>query len=99
MAEAQSELALIARHLAEQYPKSNNGLTMRVHRLQEELVGDVGTTLWLLLSAVGLVLLMSCVNIASLLLTRAISRSICSRRGSASSRPSWLAPRTARRTS
>jgi putative ABC transport system permease protein len=73
-AEAQSEVALIARRLEAQYPKSNSGVGMRVRRLQDDLVGDVRGTLWLLLSAVGLVLAIGCVNIASLLLTRAISR-------------------------
>ena len=72
--EAQAELMLIGRHLAEQYPKSNAGLSMLAHPLQQELVGDVRSTLWLLLSAVGLVLLIACVNIASLLLARAVSR-------------------------
>jgi predicted permease len=72
--EAQAELTLIGRHLAEQYPKSNAGLSMLAHPLQQELVGDVRSTLWLLLSAVGLVLLIACVNIASLLLARAVSR-------------------------
>jgi predicted permease len=74
LVEGRAELALIARHLTEEYPKSNAGLSMSAYPLQKELVGDVVSTLWLLLCAVGLVLLIACVNIASLLLARAVSR-------------------------
>jgi predicted permease len=73
LAEAQVELALIGRHLAEQYPKSNKGRIFVADPLRPN-VEDVRSTLWLLLGAVSLVLLIACANVASLLLARAVSR-------------------------
>jgi predicted permease len=72
--QAQAELTLNSRRLAEAYPKSNAGLDVRIHPLLQALVTDVRGSLYLLLAAIGLVLLLACVNIASLFLTRAISR-------------------------
>jgi predicted permease len=72
--QAQTELALFANNLSRLEPASNANLMFTTRRLQQDLVGDIGSTLWLLLSAVGLVLLVACVNIASLLLARAVSR-------------------------
>ena len=74
LSEVQSELALVANRLAVQFPASNAGRGMVARPLQREVVGDVGSTLWLLLAAVSVVLLISCVNVASLMLARAISR-------------------------
>jgi predicted permease len=73
LAQARADLALIARNLAAQYPKSNAGRTFLAEPLRPP-VGDVRSTLWLLLGAVSLVLLIACANIASLLLARAVSR-------------------------
>ncbi len=73
LANAQAELTLIGRHLSEEYADTNAGRTFVVQRLRPE-VGDVRSTLWLLLGAVSLVLLIACVNVASLLLARAVSR-------------------------
>jgi len=73
LAQAQTELALFGRHLAERYPDSNQGRSFIAYTVRPD-VGDARSTLWLLLGAVTLVLLIACVNIASLLLARAVSR-------------------------
>ena len=72
-AQAETELAMIGRGLAEQYPGTNKSRTFVVEPLRPD-VGNVRPTLWLLLGAVSLVLLIACVNVASLLLARAVSR-------------------------
>ena len=71
--QANAELAVIGRQLEAQYPKSNHGRTFIADPLRPD-VGDARSTLWLLLGAVSLVLLIACANISSLLLARAASR-------------------------
>ena len=74
LALAQSELEVLSQRLAKEYPADDGGTTLVPHLLQSELVHEVRPTLWLLLGAVGVVLLIGCVNVASLFLTRVISR-------------------------
>jgi len=71
---AETELKAIAAGLAEEYPDTNSQVTARLIPLLEQMVGWVSDSLWILLGAVGFVLLIACANISSLLLARGANR-------------------------
>jgi putative ABC transport system permease protein len=68
---ARAELSAITAGIAEEHPETNRGWGANVTPALEQLVGDLTTRITVLLAAAVLVLLIGCVNIASLLLARA----------------------------
>jgi predicted permease len=72
--QVQSELSLIAAKLARAYPKTNEGIGARVIRDFQYRVKSAGTFPLILFGAITLILLMSCVNVANLLLAQADRR-------------------------
>lgn len=72
--QAAAELSAIAQRLAERYPETNRGIATRVLGLREVETQDLKRWVLLLGAAVGLLLLMGCVNVANLFLARAAGR-------------------------
>ncbi len=71
---ANAQLQTLGARLEAAYPNENKGKTFVLVPLQEQLVGSVRTTLYFLMGAVSLVLLIACANVANLLLARATAR-------------------------
>jgi putative ABC transport system permease protein len=72
--QAEADLTAVAERLRRQHPVNAQKLGVRLTPLREEVVGDYSLALWVLLGAVGAVLLITCVNLANLALVRASGR-------------------------
>ena len=68
--QAQLQTDTLSARLAKQFSISHSHVNLRVVPLRDELTGDVRTSLWLWLAAVGVLLLIACVNVAHLQLVR-----------------------------
>ena len=72
--QVRAEVETIGAQLAQQYPDDNEQIGITTAQLHDSMVGDVRATMYVLLGAVGFVLLIACVNVANLLLARAAAR-------------------------
>src|SRR5215475_1470856 len=76
IAQADAELNSVAEQLERQYPKSNAGWRVRLTSIKDWIVNsDSRTSLYVMMTAAGLLLLGACANVAALVVTRATARS------------------------
>jgi putative ABC transport system permease protein len=73
-AQAAGEMRAIFADLEREFPQRNARRTVMLFPLQEQMVGEIRPALFTLVAAVGLVLLVGCVNVANLLLARSAAR-------------------------
>ena len=74
VAAARAALSGISASLGTQYPDSNSNIRAAIAPLRDDLAGSAGQSLWALLGASGLIVLIACVNVANLLMVRAAGR-------------------------
>lgn len=74
LAQATADMNQVTSNLAAAFPDADKGVGAAITPLKEQMVGPVRTFLLVLLAAVGFVLLLACVNVASLLLARSSAR-------------------------
>ena len=70
----QSDITSISNDLSRQYPRDDGPFELRATSLRDAMVGDTRTPLLVLMASAGLVLLITCANLAGALLSRTISR-------------------------
>jgi putative ABC transport system permease protein len=72
--QASSEMASIANQIAAEHPDLNANWGVKIVGLREQMVGAISNGLWILLGAVGILLLIACTNVAAILLMKAGTR-------------------------
>jgi putative ABC transport system permease protein len=74
LAQTRADLATVQADLARQFPKPDAEIRAGIEPLKEQTIGGVRESLWIVFGSVTLLLLIACVNIAALLLSRAAGR-------------------------